>query len=237
MEMKIIMNKIKTILICLIIIATCTFCIGLVAINGQKTTVELSKTCSIEVDGDYNLTNIGNGISQLKNSNLFGEKAIIYYFNSENKGFGEIIVFGALKTPLVDNTFDTGVNPVQTTYNGQTVYVCYMANNITHDNILIIAKNRDECIKIYKSIKYNTNKANNNNTTVEHINHEDTSNNKVSESNQQQTPNKKDLSKNTIEDDIAIMKQSRDNGGHYAGLSDEQIEQRAQQYHNKRSHQ
>ena len=65
MEMKIIMNKIKTILICLIIITTCIFCIGLVAINGQKTTVELSKICSIEVDGDYNLTNIGNGISQL----------------------------------------------------------------------------------------------------------------------------------------------------------------------------
>lgn len=94
---------------------------------------------------------------------------------------------------------------------------------------------------IGKTVKLPTNntttKVNNTaegNTTVEKVS---TNNN----NNQQNNNNEKkditdkptrDLSKNTVDDDIAIMKQSRDNGGHYSGLSDKQIEERAYSYHN-----
>ena len=178
------MNKIKTILICLIIIfVTCAFCTGLFLMNEQTTTIKLSETCTIGVRGTVDLNNIGNGISQLKINNLFGE-AIIYHFNSENKGANEVLAFAALKTPLCGNTFDTGANPIQTTYNGQTVYICYTSNNITHDNILIISKNRDDCIKMYNSIKYNTKQVNNTtNTTVEKLS------NNTDNSQQQNTTN------------------------------------------------
>lgn len=174
------MNTIKTILICLIaIMATCAFCIGLIAMNEQVTTVKLSETCSIDIAGEYD-TVFENGMNQIKIFDKFNNKeykSMIVYSNS-NAGLQEIMTFAAFKSMFVGNTYDTGAEPIQTQWNGETVYVIYTGNNITHDNILIISKNRDDCIKMYKSIKYNTNEATkqvNNTTNVneETVNHND----------------------------------------------------------------
>lgn len=184
------MNNVKTILICLIIIvATCAFCIGLIAMNEQVTTVKLTDTCSIDVIGEYKST-FENGMNQIKMFDKLNNqeyKGIIVYCNS-NGGLQEIMTFATFKSIFVGNTYDTGAEPVKTEWNGETVYVTYSSNNLTHDNILIISKNRDECIKMYKSIKYNTNatKSVNNTTTdntVEHI-----SNNNVQENNNNNNP-------------------------------------------------
>ncbi len=177
------MNRIKVILICLIaIVATCAFCIGLIAMNEQVTTVKLSETCSIDIIGKYD-TVFENGMNQIKIFDKFNNKeykSIVVYCNSKNAGLQDIMTFGIFKSFFVGNTWDTGAEPVKTQWNGNTVYVIYTGNNITHDNILIISKNRDDCIKMYKSIKYATNNAikNVNNktgvdTTVEKISNND----------------------------------------------------------------
>ena len=168
------MKNIKTILICLIIIfATCAICIGLIMMNEQTTTLKLSETCSIDVTGDFD-TVFENGMNQIKIFDKFNNKeykSMIAYSNSANAGLQEITTFGMFKSMFVGNAWDTGAEPIKTEWNGDTVYVIYTGNNATHDNILIISKNRDDCIKMYKSIKYNTNKSTNKtvNTTVEKI--------------------------------------------------------------------
>lgn len=238
------MNKIKTILICLIIIlATCAICTGLIMMNEKTTTVKLSETCSISITGEYD-TVFENGMNQIKIFDKFNNKEYksIVVYSGANAGMQEIVSFGMFKSFFVGNAWDTGAEPVKTEWNGDTVYAIYTGNNATHDNILIISKNRDDCIKMYNSIKYNTNNVTKNmnhtnitNTTVEEISN--TNNNQQNNNNEKKDITDKparDLSKNTVDDDIAIMKQSRDNGGHYSGLSDKQIEERAYSYHSTR---
>lgn len=176
------MNKIKTILICLIIIfATCAICTGLIMMNEQTTTVKLSETCSINITGEYD-TVFENGMNQIKIFDKFNNKEYksIIVYSGANAGMQEIVSFGMFKSFFVGNAWDTGAEPVKTEWNGDTVYAIYTGNNATHDNILIISKNRDDCIKMYNSIKYNTNNATKNmnhtnitNTTVEKISNND----------------------------------------------------------------
>lgn len=162
------MNKIKTILICLIIIfATCAICTGLIMMNEKTTTLKLSETCSINITGEYD-TVFENGMNQIKIFDKFNNKEYksIVVYSGANAGMQEIITFGMFKSFFVGNAWDTGAEPVKTQWNGDTVYVIYTGNNITHDNILIISKNRDDCIKMYNSIKYNINKTTTNNNTT-----------------------------------------------------------------------
>lgn len=173
------MNRIKVILICLIaIMATCAFCIGLIAMNEQVTTVKLTETCSIDITGGYD-TVFENGMNQIKTFNKLNTKEYksIVVYSGANAGTQEVITFGMFKSFFVGNAWDTGAEPVKTQWNGDTVYVIYTGNNITHDNILIISKNRDDCIKMYKSIKYNTKPVNNTTTTNEETVNINTANN------------------------------------------------------------
>ena len=130
--------------------------------NEQTTTVKLSETCSIDVKGEFN-TVFENGMNQIKIFDKFNNKEYksIIVYSGANAGLQEITTFGMFKSFFVGDTWDTGAEPIKTEWNGETVYVIYTGNNITHDNILIISKNRDDCIKMYQSIKYNTNGATN----------------------------------------------------------------------------
>lgn len=148
---------------------TCAFCIGLIAMSEQTTTVKLSETCSIDVKGEFE-TVYENGLNQIKIYDKFNNKEykskIVY--SGANAGMQEVVAFGMVKMAFVGDTWDTGAEPVKTQVNGETVYAIYTGNNITHDNILILSNNRDDCIKMYNSIKYNTNGAKKliNNTTI-----------------------------------------------------------------------
>ena len=198
------MNRIKTILICLIIIfATCAICTGLFLMNEKTTTVKLSETCSINITGEYD-TVFENGMNQIKIFDKFNNKeykSMIVYSNSNNAGMQEIMTFGMFKSFFVGNAWDTGAEPVKTQWNGDTVYVIYTGNNITHDNILIISKNRDDCIKMYNSIKYNINKTttNNNTTNITTTIKEETTNQQqqTNDNQQQNTVNEKQNQQNT----------------------------------------
>ena len=197
------MNKIKTILICLIaIVMTCAFCIGLIAMSEQTTTVKLSETCSINITGEYD-TVFENGMNQIKIFDKFNNKEYksIVVYSGANAGMQEIMTFGMFKSFFVGNAWDTGAEPVKTQWNGDTVYVIYTGNNITHDNILIISKNRDDCIKMYNSIKYNINKTttNNNTTNITTTIKEETTNQQqqTNDKQQQNTVNEKQNQQNT----------------------------------------
>ena len=200
------MNKIKTILICLIIIfATCAICTGLIMMNEKTTTLKLSETCSINITGEYD-TVFENGMNQIKIFDKFNNKEYksIVVYSGANAGMQEIITFGMFKSFFVGNAWDTGAEPVKTQWNGDTVYVIYTGNNITHDNILIISKNRDDCIKMYNSIKYNTNNATKNtnntnitNTPVEKITNNNNQQQQTNDNQQQNTANEKQNQQNT----------------------------------------
>ena len=187
------MNNVKTILICLIaIVATCAICIGLIAMNEQTTTIKLSETCSIDIAGSYENT-FEYGLNRITvYDKLHNNKSVIVH-SGANAGLQEVMTFSALKSMFVGNVYDTGAEPVKTQMDGHEAWVIYTGNNVTHDNILIISKNRDECIKMYKSIKYNINKAKpvNNTTTVEEtVNHNDVNiNTQNSNNNNPQTLN------------------------------------------------
>lgn len=178
------MNNIKTILICLIaIVATCAFCIGLIAMNEQSTTIKLSETCSIDIVGGYE--NIfESGLNRITVYDKFHNNKSVIVYSGANADFKEMMTFEMLKSMFVGDVQDTGAEPVKTQMDGHEAWVIYTGNSITHDNILIVSKNRDDCIKMYKSIKYNTNGAKQvNNTTVEKISND---NNPQANDNQQQ---------------------------------------------------
>lgn len=174
--------------------------------NEPTTTVKLSETCSINITGEYT-TVFENGMNQIKIFDKFNNKEYksIVVYSGANAGMQDIMTFGMFKSFFVGNAWDTGAEPVKTQWNGDTVYVIYTGNNITHDNILIISKNRDDCIKMYNSIKYNTNNATKNmnhtnitNTTVEKVSTNNNNNQQQTNDNQQQnTVNEKQNQQNT----------------------------------------
>lgn len=171
--------------------------------NEPTTTVKLSETCSINITGEYD-TVFENGMNQIKIFDKFNNKEYksIVVYSGANAGMQELVTFGMFKSFFVGNAWDTGAEPVKTDWNGTTVYVIYTGNNATHDNILIISKNRDDCIKMYNSIKYNTNNAtkNMNNTTniTTTIKEETTNQQQQTNDNQQQnTANEKQNQQNT----------------------------------------
>lgn len=190
------MNK-KNILIIIILSGILLAIIGVTTamiINEPTNTIELSNTCNITITGKIEPTT-NNGFNQLIiKDNFNNPKGGILHFNSAGKGLAESTTFGLTKSAFVGTTADTGANPIQTTINGTTYYVIYTGNNNTHDNILIFHKDKDECIKIYNSIKYSTNHNNNTtgvNTTVE----------KISNNNKQEESSSQEVSKSQTHDD------------------------------------
>lgn len=181
------MRKILIIILSGILLALIGVTTAAMIINEPTNTIELSNTCNITITGKIEPTT-NNGFNQLIiKDNFNNPKGGILHFNSAGKGLAESTTFGLTKSAFVGTTADTGANPIQTTINGTTYYVIYTGNNNTHDNILIFHKDKDECIKIYKSIKYSTNHNNNNTTqaTVEKISDDDNQQNNKEVDNQQ----------------------------------------------------
>lgn len=93
------------------------------------------------------------------------DKYTIKYFYWGDDNLIDAINFGKEKLSLVGQTNNTGPNPVKTTYNGETVYVCF-TSEIEHGNILIISKNPETAKKIYESIKSKPKNTTNNKPTI-----------------------------------------------------------------------
>jgi hypothetical protein len=159
-------KKIIIILILIaVLVAICSFITYALVLNQTEyTTMTIAESgTTIEVPDDMKLksTNGDSGITVLENDNT-----IIVLFNSKDKGVGQIIGFSDIKNPIFGNEYQG-----DTTLKDPTVAGChldgecravYIGNNQTHDNILVISKNKDIVTHIINSIKWGLDAADNN---------------------------------------------------------------------------
>ena len=92
-----------------------------------------------------------NGILVLENDNT-----IVVLFNSADKGLAPILAFAAVKSPLFGTEPEGNItidNPVISgcSLDGKCNAV-YIGNNATHDNMIVISKNKDIVSHIIDSI-------------------------------------------------------------------------------------
>ena len=129
-------------------------------VNFDGTTLTITHTFFDKMD----IYNDSNRVHCIENN---GKYLIKYWSKDDRLANGQRMdTIGSTKEKLnlVGQTRDTGPNPVKTTYNGETVYVCF-TSNIAHGNIMIIAKDPDTAKRIYNSIKTPFNQWDNDNMT------------------------------------------------------------------------
>lgn len=153
------MNK-KYLIIGVLIIIIALLCTGIaymLLVDQTKyvtSNIDASGT-TIEIPDDMVIksNNSENGIVVLENKNT-----IVIVFNSADKGLAELMAFANIKVPIFGNEFTGNLS-----INNPTVAGCslegqcnavYIGNNETHDNIIVISKNKDIVDHIINSIKW-----------------------------------------------------------------------------------
>ena len=105
----------------------------------------------IEIPDDMIIKSNNSGITVLEDDNT-----IVIFFNSANKGLPELVTYGTIKNPIFGNN-DYG----NVTVNNPNIASCsldgecngvFIGNNNTHDNIIVISKNKDIVNHIINSI-------------------------------------------------------------------------------------
>ena len=116
-------------------------------------TVENGTSMEIPEDMLIKSNNSESGITVLSNDNT-----IVVIFNSANQGLAQVMGFSDIKNPIFGSEFSGN-----TTINDPTVAGCsldgkcnavYLGNNETHDNIIVISKNKDIVDHIIASIRW-----------------------------------------------------------------------------------
>ncbi|MCQ2738274.1 MAG: hypothetical protein MJ224_06660 [archaeon] len=105
----------------------------------------------IEIPNDMIIKSNNNGITTLENDNT-----IIIFFNSANKGLPELVAYETIIKPIFGNNTNGNVtinnpNIASCSLNGECNGVL-IGNNKTHDNIIVISKNKDIVNHIINSI-------------------------------------------------------------------------------------
>ena len=128
--------------------------------NTEYVTINLVENgTTIEIPNDMTVKSNNSGILVLENDDV-----IVISFNSADKGLGEIISFADIKTPIFGNAPNGNV-----TINDPTVAGCsldgecnavYIDNNETHDNIIVISKNKNIVNHIINSIQWHASQSN-----------------------------------------------------------------------------
>ena len=153
------MNNKHLIIIGLIIIIV-ILCIGIAyTMFGQQTEyitlniVENGTTMEIPKDMKVKSINNDSGIVVLENENT-----IVITFNTINKSIPQIMGFANIKTPLFGNEYSGNVSITDPTVAGCSLKgecnAVYIGNNQTHDNIIVISKNKNIVDHIINSIKW-----------------------------------------------------------------------------------
>lgn len=108
---------------------------------------------TIEIPKDMTLKSNNSGIVVLENENT-----IVITFNSINKGIPEIMAFADIKIPIFGNEYSGNVTLKDPTTAGCSLKgecnAVYIGNNETHDNIIVISKNKNIVDHIINSIKW-----------------------------------------------------------------------------------
>ncbi|OWT32558.1 hypothetical protein BGI41_07045 [Methanobrevibacter sp. 87.7] len=126
--------------------------------NVQYTNVELSPSCTIDIPVSNNLVNntIGDNISQINDTQ---NDFFIMYYNSNSGNLSSSLGDG-VKLAAIRDSYKIGAE--QETINNETVwynkdtkyYMTFLGNDTTHDNILIVTKNKNILTHVMTSIKY-----------------------------------------------------------------------------------
>lgn len=120
---------------------------------------------TIEIPNDMKMKSNNNGISVLENDNT-----IIISFNSANKGVGEITAFADIKIPIFGASYSGNVTIKDPTVAGCSLSgecnAVLVSNNETHDNIIVISKNKDIVNHIINSIQWHAVSSNDDSSTA-----------------------------------------------------------------------
>ena len=115
-------------------------------ISESQTSFEMPKDMTVKSN------NSDSGIVVYENDNT-----IIVVFNSQDKGVAQIMAFANIKNPIFGNEFSGNLtmnNPVISgcSLDGECNAV-FIGNNDTHDNIIVISKNKDIVNHIINVVK------------------------------------------------------------------------------------
>ena len=119
----------------------------------SETIAESETSFEMPKDMTVKSNNSDNGIVVYENDNT-----IIVVFNSQDKGVAQIMAFANIKNPIFGNEFSGNLtmnNPVISgcSLDGECNAV-FIGNNDTHDNIIVISKNKDIVNHIINSIEW-----------------------------------------------------------------------------------
>lgn len=194
------MNKknIITILIILIIVvvAILTAYIYFSDSNIQYRNVFVSKSCELDIPISSNLSNstIADNITILNDTQHDLVVISDNSYNDENLSSTLIngVSFLALRESYKNGGEQEKISNQTVWYNKNTqYYIAVIENNNTHDNILIITKNKKILTYMINSITYLNINTNDNNSTDNSIVNDDSSSNSESDSNNPQVVSKK----------------------------------------------
>jgi len=152
----------KHMIIIILSIIIILLCGGIVyTMFGQQTeyvTVNIIENgTSMEIPKDMTLKSNNSGTVVYENENT-----IVITFNSINKGIPEIIAFANIKTPIFGNEYSGNVSLKDPTVAGCSLKgecnAVFIGNNETHDNIIVISKNKNIVDHIVSSIKWKVTK-------------------------------------------------------------------------------
>ena len=149
----------KNIIIAILAVVIILLCAGIAYVmffqdNTEYITMSLvEQGTTAEVPNDMTVKSNNSGILVLEDDNT-----IIVSFNSEGQGIGEIEAFADIKNPIFGNAYEGNV-----TIKDPTIAGCRLTgectavltgNNDTHDNIIVISKNRNIVDHIINSIQW-----------------------------------------------------------------------------------
>lgn len=151
------MNE-KYIIIALLGVVIALLCVGigymLFTHDIKYNTISLVENgTTIEIPDDMALKSNSNGIQVFKS-----DDTIVITFNSDGRGVDEILAFANIKNPIFGNAYNGNVTMKDPTVAGCSLSgecnAVYISNNDTHDNIIVISKNKDIVSHIINSIQW-----------------------------------------------------------------------------------
>ncbi len=108
---------------------------------------------TIEIPKDMTVKSNSSGTIVLENDNT-----IVIFFNSADKGLGELMAYATIKSPIFGNSYNGNVSLNNPSIAGCSLdgecHGVLIGNNDTHDNIIVISKNKDIVSHIINSIKW-----------------------------------------------------------------------------------
>lgn len=150
----------KYIIIAILAIIIVCLCGGIAYIllseHTEYTTMTISESgTTLEIPNDMTVksNDTENGILVLENDNT-----IVVIFNSADKGLAPLMSYASIKSPIFGNEYNGNMTLKNPSIAGCSLEgecnAVLIGNNDTHDNIIVISKNKDIASHIINSIKW-----------------------------------------------------------------------------------